>query len=452
MELQRQGRLDEAEAIYQSILETQPDNIDALQLQGLIERTRNNYQRAHDLLHRALDLKPNSAILHHNYAGVCIALGDLKEAERHYRAAIQLQPDYAEAFYNLSRTVHFERNDPTFPALDKLLQRHDLSKEDRCFGHFAMGKMLDDIHEYRHAFPHFQRGNLSKGAQFDLKQHQMRLQHTLSVYTREFLEKFSGCGNESVKPIFMVGMPRTGSTLIEQILSSHPQVHGIGEVDFITPFISQIPLQQMRLRITAKKQRSETKDTLTPEMIKQFSDQYLSKINEYSATATRIVDKQLLNFKYLGLIALMFPNAKIIHCRRHPLDTCLSCYFQNFVNGQEYSFDLEILANYYSDYMRLMNHWRNVLPIKMLEVHYESLVEHQAEVSRRMIEFCDLTWDEQCMQFYNLNRPVSTASQWQIRQPIYHTAVSRWKHYAEELAPLRAKLDFIVQGYEKAQH
>jgi hypothetical protein len=243
-------------------------------------------------------------------------------------------------------------------------------------------------------------------------------------------------GSDSPLPVFIVGMPRSGTTLVEQILASHPQVYGGGELRDLKEMVSQV-------WNSSGNSLSPGQTPLVPEppAIRCLADGYLRQRLALSRGALRTTDKMPTNFYYLGLIALMFPNARILHCRRDPLDVCLSCYFTNFRDPPLYASDLEDLGFYYGHYQRLMEHWRKVLPHSILDVQYEELIENQEAVSRRMVEFCGLSWDDRCLEYYKSDRPVQTCSVWQVRQPIYSTSVGRWKHYAQHLDPLVQALE-----------
>jgi hypothetical protein len=243
-------------------------------------------------------------------------------------------------------------------------------------------------------------------------------------------------------PIFIFGMHRSGTTLVEQILASYPNVYGKGELQFFNQLDQNLP---SILKV----------DELYPECSNFIDDQaaydiaelYIKKLRETVGLPkdyTRITDKNPFNFHYLGLISLLFPKARFIHCQRHPLDTCISIYFHNFATGNQFAYDLSDLGRYYREYLRLMAHWRKVLPIKIFELKYENIVQQQEEVSRQLVKFCGLEWDPACLDFYKNGRPVFTASSWQVRRPIYKTSCDRWQHYDQFLGPLKKLLaDFV---------
>jgi hypothetical protein len=235
-------------------------------------------------------------------------------------------------------------------------------------------------------------------------------------------------------------MPRSGTTLTEQIIGSHPDVAPGGEHGAVQALIRQLPK-----RLGTNTQYPESMLEMSAEAAHGVAADYLAALTEVSPDAPHVTDKVPFNFRDLGLIAMLFPNAVFIHCRRDPLDTLLSCYFQNFRRELNFAFRLDYLAAYYRGYRRLMDHWRKVLPVPMLELDYEKLIENQEEVSRRIIAHCGLEWDDRCLHFHETDRAVRTASVWQVRQPIYQTAKRRWKNYAAYIGPLREALGEYAQ-------
>ena len=417
--LHQEGRLDEAAALFAEILADDPDCADALYYSGVIATRRRDFAKAEALFARAVAVRPDNGAHHHDLAVMHGIRGRLELAEKHFREAVRLRPDHAESYFNMAGTVKFRRHEPLFDAVEALLARPDLSRQDRCFLHFAAGKMYDDIGAHEAAFAHYHQGNMAKGVQGEPVAPEQRAADTVAAFTRERMAAHAGRGSDSRVPVFVVGMPRSGTSLVEQILASHPQVFGAGEL----PDIEAIA-------------REVSKRADAPEVFEGFAGSYLRRVTALAPESVRIVDKQPLNFRHLGLIALMFPQAAIIHCRRHPVDTCVSCYFQNFRTQQDYSFDLAYLGLFYRYYRRLMEHWRAVLPRPFLDIGYEDLVADPAGQARRMLDHCGLDWDDACARPERSQRPVDTASLWQVRQPVYRTSVARWRRYERHLGPL----------------
>ena len=439
--LQQAGKLQEAARIYSDIVEEQPDNAEAWHLLGTIEIMQGRHESALALIKKALGLKPRSAVYLHNRAYVMGALGKLAEAEADYREAIRLRPNYAEAYFNLSGSAKFAADDPLIPGLESLLEKPGWSDKDRCFLHFAAGKIYDDIGETAKAFGHYVEGNKAKGVRFDAAQSRALFEAIAEVFSAEFLQDRTGVGCDSELPIFVVGMPRSGTTLVEQIIASHPKAAGAGELPDIDAIAKGFP------SLAAEKGTAfpACMTSVPNEALGGLGEAYVRHRRQSDSQAERIVDKAPLNFRYLGLIALMFAKARIIHCRRDPIDTCLSCYFQNFVNAQYYSFDLATLGAFYRDYRWLMDHWRKVLPFEIYELDYERMVAAPEEEIPALIAFCGLDWDPACAAFHRTERTVGTASRWQVRQPVYKTSVRRSERYREFLGPLFEVLGPIAE-------
>lgn len=435
VELLKVGRLREAADCFSQLLSSDPKDARPWHFLGLVAGREHDYKRAAALMETSLKLDGSSPDCHHNLGSTCRVLGRFEEAEQHYATALRLKPDYAEAYFNLSQARKFSADDPEPAAVVRQLERTGLSSEEFCFLHFAAGKMQDDLGNYDLAFGHYRQGNDARQIDFDSEAHSAHVQRLMEIFDHELVGSTAGRPRVEL-PVFVVGMPRSGTTLVEQILASHPEVFGGGELPDIRSICGTLP--------------EHTADRFPyPECVPQLSDSiatgfgrsYLTRLRTLDADAARIVNKTPGNYEHLGMIAMMLPGARVIHCRRDPLDTCLSCYFQRFRTGQEFSYSLEDLGSYYRRYERLMEHWRDVLPEPVFEVDYEALVDQPEETARDLIDYLGLPWDAQCMKFYESERPVTTASNWQVRQPLYRSAVRRWEKYASHLGPLRAALE-----------
>jgi hypothetical protein len=307
---------------------------------------------------------------------------------------------------------------------------------------FALGKVYDDLSMYEEAFQHYQKANGQERSKhtFRTEEHREFITKIIDFFDSDVFRHAKDWGNPSDKPIFIVGMPRSGTSLVEQIISSHPKVFGAGEIGFFFQY--------------EKTLGSEKSPSKYPEYMEWFGRQdaqavansYLELIGNLSKpneNSPHVTDKMPHNFLYLGLLYTIFPNAKFIHCQRNPLDNCLSIYFQKFAQGHPYSYDLKELGFSYVEYRRLMAHWDETLPNVVHHVRYEDLVFEQEALSKQLIAFCGLDWDSKCLDFHKSNRPVFTSSNWQVRQPLYSSSVNRWKNYEEFLDPLREILGQI---------
>jgi tetratricopeptide (TPR) repeat protein len=431
MFLYRQGRLDEARAIYEMILSKAPQCADAWHVLGMIAIARKDHDRAFQFVSKALDLNPENPTIHQHIAVIHGRLGDFEQAAGHYREVIRLDPSYAEAYFNLSRIVSFEPGDPFVEAIELRLKDAENSDADRCFLHFAAGKYYDDIDRTEQAFAHYRNANDARKARFDIDATRQNFQSLMTTFTTEWLRGHVDRGSSSRLPVFIVGMPRSGTSLVEQILASHPLVAAGGELHDIWEIV-----QALSQRDPARRPFPQCLAGIDANVLKECADRYLRRLTSLDPIAHRVTNKNPTDFRYLGLIAGMFPNARFLEVRRDPRDTCLSCYFQNFRNGQEYSFDLQDVGSFYRCYEQLMRHWRAVIPTQLLSVSYESLVTEPEPVIREILDFCGLDWHPACIEPHKASGAVTTASRWQVRRPIYRTALCRWKRYEAHLGPL----------------
>ncbi len=298
--------------------------------------------------------------------------------------------------------------------------------------HLMLASLMDSQKQYDQAFIHAREGNSMRGVTYDPRKHEQAVNELISVMNRRRLSSLPHSSNDDSRPVLIVGMPRSGTTLVEQILSSHPSVHGAGELACFFQMWGNHFSQTGRLWATL--------GALSADRVDELAHQYLQPFEALNPAALRITDKMPANFLYLGLVSLLLPKARIIHCRRDPMDTCLSCFMTDFALANEYSCDLRWLGHYYRQYERVMVHWKSVIDLPILEVQYEQLVSDFAGQSRRLIEFLGLPWDDRCLDFHKNDRFVATASASQVRRPLYQSSVRRSENYRRHLAPLRAAL------------
>jgi hypothetical protein len=304
---------------------------------------------------------------------------------------------------------------------------------------FALGKAFDDIGDAQKAFAHLTTGNrLHRSAHpYNVSDDLEQFAEIARALSPQTFSTLSGAGDPSRRPVFIVGMPRSGTSLVEQILASHPDVWGGGE----QTVLERLLIERTPRAVSPLERARSLRDLQVSDLSSLGSD-YVAEISKISSGALRVTDKMPLNFRFVGLIHLILPNAQIVHCRRDPLDTCLSCFAQNFSRGQDWSYDLEDLGRYYRGYERLMSHWREQTPPgRLLEISYEALVADLEGESRRLLAFCGLPWDSACLSFHETRRQVRTASVAQVRQPIYPRSVGRAVRYRPYLGPLMAALN-----------
>jgi tetratricopeptide (TPR) repeat protein len=439
--LRWQGKPDEAVAHYRQALAIRPDCAEAHNNLGNILRWHGKSDEAVACYRQALVIKPDYAEVYNNLGIVLRDLGSVEEARIACEKAIELAPRNPAFHYSLATLKRFVPGDRQLEALEAIASEEtSLSTDDRIYLHFALAKGYDDGGDYERSFARLRQANSLKRQQiaYDESVVQGLFARLQQVFTPELMRDKRGLGDPSSVPVFIIGMPRSGTTLIEQILASHPKVFGAGEL---------MNLANAVAKLSRKAPFPGAISTMAGEELRELGAHYVAEIRQLAPEADRIIDKMPANFRLAGLIHLALPNARIIHVRRDPLDTCLSCFSKLFGNDQPFSYDLGELGRYYRGYEMLMEHWRRVLPPGvMLEVQYEQLVADLEGEGRRIVGHCGLEWDAACLSFHDTERQVRTASAVQVRQPIYRSSIGRWRAYEQHLAPLIEALGVDVAG------
>jgi Flp pilus assembly protein TadD len=454
------GHNEEAERCYRQSLEVNPLSAETLcNLAALLQR---NAVEAEKYLRRALKINPKYADARSKLGLVLTVAGRLREAEAACRKALKVDPRHPEALLGLGQIAQTEgrfeeaetfikralKSAPKLPgawAALANLRRMTVADSGWLKGaeelaasalplwqeaelRFAIGKYCDDVNDFERAFNSYRLGNeLLKRVtqQYDRRAYSSFADDMIRSHSREALARTASCGSTSMKPVFVLGMPRSGTSLVEQIIASHPSARGAGELQF---WLDTGRENEGAIRF----------GTLGAPARKKLAEDYLTILARQGPDALRVVDKTNFNCDYLGLLHSVFPKARIIYVRRDPMDTCLSCYFQNFSAGLSFTMDLSDLADYYKVHRRLMKHWVAALPSgAVLEVSYEELVADPVAWTHRILDFLDLPWDDRCLSFDKTDRPVNTASSWQVRQKIYGRSVQRWRHYEKFIEPLK---------------
>lgn len=387
---------------------------------------------------RALALDPGFVSAHVGLGNAHAALGEREAAVEQYRRALELRPGDARAFYHLVLTAkggEAALDESLAESFRTRIERENVSAAESVLIHAALGMIADRRGAWDAAFHHFQAFNVmtraaraGHGKAYDREAHRRWVDRLIEAFNAEYFEPETDKGAPNRRPLLIVGMPRSGTTLVEQILGAHPDVAAGGELTTIEDIAFALPDYPAGAGRLSDAERSER------------SARYLAHLEAIDPTAERVTDKMPQNFLHLGLVARLLPGAAIVHCRRDPVDTCLSCYFQNFQHGNPYANDLRDLGAFYRDYVRLMDHWRQVLPLEIIELGYEDLVSDPEPEVRRLLDRLGLAWDAGCLRFMDSRQAVLTASQWQVRQPIHGKSVGRWRHYKDHLAPLLAEL------------
>ncbi len=439
--LEEQDNFDEAAAHYQQAIQLEPDFAESYNGLGWLQHEQGFFPQALANYRSALHLKPDFPAAQCNLGYALEELGNFSEAGAVFRQVLERHPKHAGAHAQLATMLRGKLPEVDQQAIESFLAGPDPNPNGRMSLHFALAHVLDARGAYSAAAEQLRQANelalmlqQQRGRTYDPAEHTRFVDNLLAVFTPAFFQRVAGFGLDSERPVFIVGLPRSGTTLTEQIIASHSRAFGAGELrlareDFFT-------LGGSRL---AEAQVFDTLARLDHSTVQGAASGHLERLNAYHATADRIVDKMPDNYLYLGLLAILFPRASFIHCRRDLRDVAASCWMTNFRHIR-WANDPEHIASRFLDYERLMAHWRRVLPVNVLEVHYEETVADLEGVARRILDWCCLEWEAACLAFHEGKRPIRTASITQVRQPIYTHSVARWKHYQQALRHLFARL------------
>ena len=422
---------DQGKAIlaFKATIKIMPNHGPAYNNFGSILEIRGETKEAKKAYAKAVEINKSDVIALNNLASILISEGDVKTAKIHLATAINVRPGFIEAHHNLSALKKYKKSDVHIKHLELMAQNpSNLTMDNQIRLNFILGKAYGDIGDVDTAFDHYRSGNKMKRASFEYDE-QAAVKFNDDVkkfFDKAYFNSFKKTNNDDLTPIFVVGMPRSGSSLIEQILSSHSDIHAGGElftlIDTVKSKVKNFPqdierLNDLELRI--------------------IGDEYLQNVKKLNPNAKRIVDKMPANFQYAGLIAKILPGAHIINTDRSPMDSCFSNYTRLFIQTIQYAYDLGELGRYYNRYQDLMEHWHRVLPRgKLLSVKYENVVADLEQEARKLIDFVGLDWQEECLEFHNNKSRVNTASAAQVRKPIYKTSIEKWRPYEKHLGPL----------------
>ena len=437
--LKDQGKLKEAVACCRRALELKPECAEAHNNLGNVLNDQGKPEEAVACYRRALELKPDFAEAHSNLGSALEETGDLRGAEDSFRAALRHNSRFALAHYKLAALLGGKLPEKDLTAQRRLLEERELTDDQRSLLHFGLAHVLDARGEYAEAAEHVDRGNslqLSErrkcGQEYDPREHELFVTRMIKVCTPDFFERIRGFGLDSELPVFVVGLPRSGTTLVEQVLASHSRVFGAGEIKLADDTMAALGGQDGDLIESLRQLDRQTAQRLALE--------HLEALRALNHAALRIVDKLPENYLCLGALASLFPRAKLIHCRRDLRDVAVSCWITHFQEVR-WANDQQHIASRFHEYQRIMEHWRKVLPVPLLEVDYEETVADLEGVARKLVAWCGLAWEPACLEFHRTKRPVRTASAVQVRQPVFRTSVGRWRHYEQALASLFARLE-----------
>jgi tetratricopeptide (TPR) repeat protein len=450
MVLHRGNRPQEALAQVERLLAEDPGNPGYRNLRAVVLCRTGDFGEAIELYEDLLAEHPGQARVWLSQGHALKTAGLGERAIAAYRRCIELDPGFGDAWWSLANLKTFRFDDADIAAMRAQLQRADLGDEHRLHLDFALGKALEDRGEYAGSFAHYSRGNALRLARvpYSADTTSERLLRAAEIYTPGFFQARAGSGVAAGDPIFIVGMPRAGSTLVEQILSSHPLVEGTMELPEI---ISLTRALRQQGADDGPARYHEVLAGLDADAVRGLGERYLERTRiQRKSGAPFFIDKMPNNFAHIGLVQLALPNARIIDVRRHPLACGFSLFKQHFARGQDFSYSLEDIGRYYRDYVGLMAHFDRVLPGRIHRVAYEALVDDTEAEVRRLLDYCGLPFEPRCLRFFENDRPVRTASSEQVRQPIYRAGVDHWTHFEPWLGPLKAALGPVLDAWPAA--
>ena len=438
------GRLGEAQAAARFLIKIEPKNPQSWIASANVSIRLMRQEEALEAYEQAARLQPDTVRLRMSMGHVQKTLGRRADSEASYKAALAMDPGVAEAYWSLADLKNYTLSDAEVATMQRLLTSDKRERANEAQLHFALGKAFEQRERYADSFSHYARGNALRrlDAPFDIAEFESRVARIRASFNQEFFAARAGSGNPDPAPIFIVGLPRSGSTLLEQILASHSRVEGTMEL----PNIINITRQFDDLS-AARDGYPETVGTAPAGVLSALGSRYLAETAPLRSGREHFTDKLPNNFSHIGLIQVILPNATIIDARRHPMDCCFSTFKQHFAEGQAFSYDLDDLGRYYRCYLSLMDHWDAVLPGRVLHVQYEELVRDPQTNIRRLLDHCRLPFEAACLNFHETRRSVRTASAEQVRRPIYTSGVGYWRHFETELRPLRQALGDSLERF-----
>ena len=429
---QKQDKLDEATNSALELLKITPDSPESHMMYAGVIGSAGRHEEAIIAYKKAISLEPEKPGAFSSMAHHLKTIGQQDKAIAAYRQSIEIKPDHTESYWSMANLKTFQFNNEEINAMQGLLLQEDLSDESRVHIYNALGHEFESRKNYPQAFDFFNSCNQlrRKSESYDPVETETQHEKIISIFNKKFFEQTAADVGE-ISPIFVVGLPRSGSTLIEQILASHSQVEGTHE-------LSDLPrtMQSARRKGSIHKSFPESIEYYGLDQWVEIGKDYLKSTQKYRTDRPFFIDKTPNNFIFAGVLKLALPNAKIINARRHPLDSCFGSYKQLFASGQPFTYDLFELGEYYLKYQNLMEYWHEVIPNFILDVHYEKVVSDLEIEVKRILDYCGLSFEEDCLRFHETERAVKTASSEQVRQPIYSSSVNLWRHYENSLDDL----------------
>ena len=437
-------KFGEALDAVQRVIKLQPNMPFGHMIRGSILGKKDDHEGAINAFKEALEIEPEHIGSNMGLGNTLKTIGRYDEAVKSYKKCIEAQPLFSEAYWSLANLKTYSFDDDEIKNMEKHVQGQDLTPASKAFFHIAIANAKEKQMKYGEAWYHFHTGNeLRRTSEiYDSVTTQVTHDALIETFDEEFVNSTKGSGCQSDAPIFILGLPRSGSTLIEQILASHSRVEGTREL----PDISLLGRRLTKSKPPGIKYPDAVKH-MTDEEKTEYGESYLKTSKRYRTDKPRFIDKMPNNFAHIGFIKTILPNAKIINAKRHPLDSCVSSFKQLFYKGQSWSYDLFEIGEYYLEYERMMDHWHSLYPGEIYDIQYENIVNNQEDESRALIQYCGLDWEDSCLRFYENKRSVNTASSEQVRQPIYKGAMYAWKNYESEIGALKDILEPVLAKY-----
>jgi len=423
--------LDKAIKSYRTAIKLDIVNKEAYNGLGIALNIQGKYNEAITAYRKAIEIDPRHREAYRNLGSTMSDIGNFEQAIYWYRKVIEIQPDDADTYRLLSVCKKFSEGDEDLFNMKMLFDKNGISHKQKMNLAYGLGKAYEDLQNYDESIKMIILANRikRKSVEFSIDNETALFNEIKLSFSDDFNSPLRDFGCPDPSPIFILGMPRSGTSLVEQILASHPEIHGAGELSLLSKLV----------RGDSNKSAANTFYEITKmesDKLRRLGEEYITEIRNYNSSTMYITDKMPHNFLWIGIIKIILPNARIIHCSRNPMDNCLSLYKNYLIKGHPYSFDMVELGRYYRLYQDLMKHWQVFYTDSIFQLSYETLVTNQEKETRRLLEYCDLPWNDACLHFHETKRRVKTASNAQVRKPIYTDSIDIWKHYEKHLLPL----------------
>lgn len=433
------GKIDEGECSCRKAIDVAPDFLQAKDYLGQILVLKGDLEQAKNIFNELIVNNPKNISAIYSLGNIFKSQGDIEKASSLYQQVININPLYSQAHFTYSHIHHYiDENDPHIALMEREYGRHNIPKENKTQLCFALAKAFEDVGDFKESFKYLDVGNSIRFEQFNytISPDEVFINNIIEMFNKEDISKLQINSQESKRPIFIVGMPRSGTSLVEKIISTHSQVYAAGELDYIFRLGTSLFIDESSSFLFKKL------DSYSESLFEKVGELYLTKITELNHTKRNVTDKFPFNMLLVGLIKIAFPNAKIIHCVRDSKDTCFSIFKQNFTtDNYRFGYNLKTLGQYYKLYQKLMGHWHQTFPNSIYDVQYELLVNNPEQEIKKLIKHCDLAWEKECVFFHKSESVVKTASAFQVRQPMYTSSVGAWEKYHDLLSPLLGELE-----------